>query len=151
MTRNLAFYTVIYIDKVLGYISATTVTKKQLTLRPEDHAIRPPTENLSVSGVNPYSYPKPYYRFDCSLPPYNDTVPGRRNPWSITGNKIIQFQPQGALRARMDKAWTSGDSLFFDIGVDFFGNILYEYAPKICVDCRLKGGTNIRPAYYPRN
>jgi hypothetical protein len=52
------------------------------------------------------------------------------------------------LKASMVRAFTSGDSLLFDI--EFARINTYYYAPKSCIDCRLRGGTNIRPAYFPR-
>jgi hypothetical protein len=132
-------------EKVVGFISASTIAKKQIDLKRNDHNLRPLVANNGISRVNTFAYPKPYYMDDCSLGPYNDLGEGRT--WSISG---AHPGPDAKFNNRANIALASGDSLLFDVDYGIaLGRVFYFYAPKICVDCRLKGGTNIKPAYYP--
>ncbi len=146
-------------DLVLGFISASTATSKQFNLKYQDlplqvsepydivadstnslvasHYFPPPglTGHVCIPNTGDYVSPSPYV-----------LVPTPGATWRIF------FTPTATYNSRIAKVVASGDSLVFntmlgyDLNLDIVG---YYYAPKICVDCRLKGGTNIRPSYFP--
>jgi hypothetical protein len=123
-------------EKVIGFISASTVSRKQFNLYLNDNPIAPPEVNVNIDGINRFAYPLPYYE-NCKTS-------------SFGGPAVVDLNVQPAsFYARANKSLASGDSLLYDIipGRTY----TYLYAPKPCVDCRLRGGTNIKPAYYPIN
>lgn len=131
-------------DLVLGFINASTITRKQINIDAFDYKLMAPTANRGIDYVNQYGYPRPNYEYECSQGPYDDK--GQGSPWSFGGPRPI-FLPitlQGSVKTRADRSLASGDSILY-----YISGGSYWYAPKACVDCRLKGGTNIRPAYYP--
>jgi hypothetical protein len=131
-------------DVVIGFISASTVSRKQFTLYRKDNPIEPVEVNINIEGINRFAYAPPLYercRAKLASPPTVSKDQGV--PWAF-GCGIIGTQP---VRVGVISSLASGDSLLFSNEAP--GNCYY--APKICVDCRLKGGTNIKPAYYPIN
>lgn len=62
----------------------------------------------------------------------------------------IRFDPTATYPARAEKVFLSGDTIPVELiqprGSPPLG---YTYAPKYCVDCRLAGGTNVKPSYWP--
>ncbi len=136
-------------DLVLGFINASTITRKQINLDAFDYKLFAPIGFKGIDYVNQYAYPKPNYESECSQGPYNDQSQG--SPWKFGGPLAISFPIKfdPSVKARADRSLASGDSVLFYIENNL-GASSYWYAPKACVDCRVKGGTNIRPAYYPK-
>jgi len=58
----------------------------------------------------------------------------------------LHLNPPGDFAIRAKTILARGDSVLV-LYYDQLG--YYTYAPKDCVDCRTKGGTNIRPSYFP--
>jgi hypothetical protein len=123
-------------ETVIGFISASTISRKQFNLYLNDNPIEPPEVNVNIDGINRFAYPLPYYE-NCKT-------------FTFGGPAVADLNVQPAsFYTRANKSLASGDSLLYDIipGRTY----TYLYAPKPCVDCRLRGGTNIKPAYYPVN
>ncbi len=121
---------------VIGFISASTVSVKQFNLYLNDNPIAPPEVNVNIDGINRFAYPLPYYE-NCKS-------------FAFTGPAVADLNVQPpSFYIRANKSLATGDSLLYDIipGRSY----TYLYAPKPCVDCRLRGGTNIKPSYYPIN
>ena len=134
-------------ELVLGFISASTIARKQLNLFTKDNLIGAPEVYPNVAGIERYAYPKPYYE-SCTSVPVDDRGQGATWSFKNEGTPILDDQQPPSFYARANKTWGSGDSLLYNIVFTREGNIYY-YAPAPCVDCRLKGYTNIKPAYYP--
>jgi hypothetical protein len=141
-------------ELVLGFISASTISNKQFTLFTKDNLIGAPEVNLNIVGIERYAYPPPFYEKCSSVPP---DASGQGATWKFTlpGTPFLDDQPP-SFYARANKSFGSSDSLLYDMEVKkgdatmHFNSInTYYYAPAVCVDCRLKGYTNIKPAYYP--
>jgi hypothetical protein len=138
-------------ETVVGFLSASTIANKQFNLLEKNNPIT--AYEVNIAGffkVTRHAYPQPYY-VDCTAG--RDTTTTDARPWTLYTSPM--FSPQAdlsdldpKLKASMVRAFTSGDSLLFDI--EFARINTYYYAPKSCIDCRLRGGTNIRPAYFPR-
>lgn len=131
-------------DVVIGFISASTVSRKQFTLYRKDNPIEPTEVNLNIEKINRFAYAPPLYeRCMAKLAPPPTVSKEQGVPWGfgcpITGIDPVNIGPKSML--------ASGDSLLFNNDT----KAGCQYAPKECVDCRLKGGTNIKPAYYPIN
>jgi len=127
-------------DMVIGFISASTVTSKQFNLHSNDLQLKAPDPYGDVAW-QPYHYYSSYY-----FPPPDIDV--------CNYNSMVTTYPVSSLTSSQIRTLAKGDSLIFDgillpPGPGAGNNIAYFYAPKNCVDCRLKGGTNIRPAYFP--
>ena len=135
-------------DVVIGFISVSTITRKQFDLYTNGHKLRPIELNQGIEGVTPHAYPQPFYEM-CSGIPLNPNT-GKGAPWSFVFLKVpdLNVQP-AAFYTRANKALSKGDSVLFNIDFSDILSARYQYAPKNCVDCRVKGGTNIRPAYFP--
>jgi len=107
-------------EGVLGFISVSTVSSKRI---------------FFAGRSLPYQYP----RF---VPPPDpaDCVAG-----------FLPLEPLSTLAAREEHAFFSGDTIPTVVveSLATFKVIGYSYAAKICVDCRVVGGTNIRPPYWP--
>jgi hypothetical protein len=135
------------VEMVVGFISASTITNKQFDLLEKNNPIT--AYEINIAGyykVQRYAYPKPFYA-DCNSSK-DSTINSR--PWGKSGPYTgILNDIDARVREQLKQALTSGDSILFDIEIAL-GGATYQYAPKECVDCRLKGGTNIRPAYFPR-
>jgi hypothetical protein len=135
-------------ELVIGFISASTVTNKQYDLLEKDNPLNPPEINLGTPGINRYAYPKPYFE-QCVIAASSNGTVSTGSAWSFGFPNVPDLNkqtPQFYIRA--NRALASGDSLLFDI-TPMFPVLVYSYAPKACVDCRVRGGTNIRPAYFP--
>ena len=105
---------------VLGFISVSTQTTKRI---------------FFAGRSLPYHYPK-------YVPPY-DTA--------NCASGFLPVDPQNTLAQREEQTFFSGDTIPIKVFVDLTTYQItgYIYAPKICVDCRVQGGTNIRPPYWP--
>jgi len=138
-------------DEVIGFISVSTATTKQYNLHYSDIPLRVPSfydavwfanNNISWFGstVTENYFPSPTV-YDCAYPGGGSPVP--YFTW------ILLFDPAATYAKRQTTALAKGDSLVITTAVANAQVVGYYYAPKQCVDCRLKGGTNIRPAYFP--
>jgi hypothetical protein len=116
-------------EPVMGFISASTVSRKQFNLYRKDNPIEPPEVNINIIGINRFAYPKPLLE-NCGVKSFGCPLVGR--------------QP---INIGFKSSLATGDSLLYSN--ESPGTCVY--APKACVDCRLRGGTNIKPAYYPVN
>jgi len=81
---------------------------------------------------------------------------GRNLPFAVLakdsvscGGGIIWMQPESTFLFRLNQLMASGDTLLvkFETRDDGVGGYSYENA--ICSDCRLRGGTTTKPAYWP--
>ncbi|MFI5161524.1 MAG: DUF4249 domain-containing protein [Sphingobacteriales bacterium] len=105
---------------VLGFISVSTQT----------------TRRIFFAGRSlPYHYPR--------------YVPPPEPSECVAG--FLPLEPLATLPAREEHTFFSGDTIPTVVVEDraTFKVIGYSYATKICVDCRVVGGTNIRPPYWP--
>jgi hypothetical protein len=137
-------------DVVIGFISASTISRKQFNLYLKDNPIEPTEVNANIDGINRFAYPLPFYEKCRSRLISGGTSSLQGTPWVFTGPAVADLNVQSPeFYAKANKILATGDSLLYDIvpGLIF----AYYYAPKQCVDCRLKGYTNIKPAYYPVN
>jgi len=107
-------------DIVIGYISVSTVTSKRVFLQGRD--------------------------LPFALPEYQ----GVDFPQTCDGG-FIPLKPDYSLAYRLERTLGSGDSLLTIAQTDKnTGKITgYFYAVNKCVDCRLLGGTTVKPAYWP--
>ncbi|WP_426667046.1 DUF4249 domain-containing protein [Mucilaginibacter sp. McL0603] len=83
---------------------------------------------------------------------------GRKLPFAVSSSAgqptgcsafFFPIQPQSTFDSRLRHTFASGDSLLtISVNVE---NVLvgYQYAPAICADCRLQGGTIVKPPYWP--
>ncbi len=141
-------------ELVLGFISASTIARKQFTLFTKDNLIGAPEVYPNIVGIERYAYPLPYYETCSSV---KIDASGQGDSWKFTfpGTLFLDEPQSPAFYIRANKSWGSGDSLLYDIKWSklndgtYITNNTYYYAPAACVDCRLKGYTNIKPAYYP--
>lgn len=128
-------------ENVLGFVSVSSVSTKQLNLNYNSI----PIQSIDLYGTLPRNssnyFPPPYIDVCTDMRGVTQNPLG--TPW------LVQIQ-DAAFPAKVSRAFAKGDSLVFDIQVDLRGNIIgYYYAPKFCIDCRTKGGTSIRPSYFP--
>jgi hypothetical protein len=135
-------------ELVIGFISASTVANKQFTLLETEDPIKAYDVNFGdLFKVTRYAYPKPNYE-ECTK--NRDTTKNAR-PWaagSVFRGDLTYIEP--SVRPALSRALSKGDSILFDIETGL-GYIAYFYAPKECVDCRLRfNATNKRPSYYPK-
>ncbi|MGB4399226.1 MAG: DUF4249 domain-containing protein [Daejeonella sp.] len=106
-------------EPVIGYISASSVTSKRLFF-----------------SNNNFPFHSPSYL----SPPPPDAC-------EIDG---IIVQPIVSFASRAAQLFKSGDLIPLEpYGEPGQGIISYTYARKECVDCRVKGGTNIKPTFWP--
>jgi hypothetical protein len=134
-------------ELVLGFISASTISHKQFTLFTKDNLVGAPEIHPGIVGIERYAYPLPHYEKCSSI---KIDAAGQGDTWKFTlpGTPLLENSQPPSFYIRANNSWGSGDSLLYDI--HFAKGInTYYYAPKECVDCRLKGYTNIKPAYYP--
>jgi hypothetical protein len=110
-------------ETVLGFISASTISRKRIIVK---------YNNIPIRAQSYFGPPDPA---DCAF-----------------ATATVSFQPKSSLSARLKTVFGSGTYLPFSInlinGIDTSG---YGYTLKECVDCRFKGGTNIRPSFFPKN
>ena len=87
-------------------------------------------------------------------------IEGRNLPFpvSVTENAdfkckkdTILYDPLSSYKDREESKFARGDSIPTDVYARKPDGLRlgFFYAPKICVDCRLQGGTNIKPFYWP--
>jgi hypothetical protein len=62
---------------------------------------------------------------------------------------VIRINPVNTFKDRLFRTFSSGDSLLIKVVTDSNKIVGYQYASAICVDCRLLGGSNIKPPYWP--
>jgi hypothetical protein len=107
-------------ESVLGFISVSTVTTKRI---------------FFAGRSLPYHYPR------YTPPPDSD--------YCVEG--FLPVEPLATLPQREEQTFFSGDTIPVKVFVSLTTYKItgYIYAPKICVDCRVLGGTNIRPPYWP--
>ena len=106
-------------EPVIGYIGASSVTSKRLFF-----------DNRNF----PFSSPS-YLG-----PPSIDAC-------DISG---INVQPIVSFASRSAQLFTSGEMIPVEpVGAPGQGIVSYTYALKECVDCRVKGGMNIKPTFWP--
>jgi hypothetical protein len=68
---------------------------------------------------------------------------------SCEGGTIL-VNPANTLDYRLRQTLASGDSILIAPVRNMAGVIIgYSYTQPLCADCRTRGGTNIRPAYWP--
>jgi hypothetical protein len=136
-------------DVVIGFISASTITNKQYNLLRANNPLTPPRINFGLEGIQPYAYPPPNYE-SCVARVDPKSPVGQGDSWGFSGVGPFSSIPP-ILQNRINRTLGNGDSLLYMIDFDPPPSATWKYAPKKCVDCRVQGGTNIRPAYYPIN
>jgi hypothetical protein len=62
---------------------------------------------------------------------------------------VMLFKPTATLPDRLRKSFAAGDTLLLSVVTDSGKNIGYQYISAPCADCRLRGGTIIKPSYWP--
>jgi hypothetical protein len=106
-------------EPVIGYLSASTTTAKRFYF---DNKFLP---------LN-----SPFY----TGPPSSESCEYRS----------ISISPRSTFSSRVFDTFSSGYYIPTNpISVAGQGTIAYSYARKDCVDCRLKGGTNVKPNFWP--
>jgi len=147
-------------DLVIGFVSASTVSSKQFNLKYQDLPLQVvgPYDSLINQGntlISPRYFPPPGFdKYICmSAPDVIEQKPPGLSSYNTMGPWPLFLNPSATFNKRASAALAKADSLLINT---FTGNdenglevVGYSYAPKNCVDCRLKGGTNIRPAYFP--
>jgi hypothetical protein len=140
---------------VLGFVSVSTVAGKQFNLHYNDLQFQVMgAQPRGLVAINYFAPPDTSY---CSYEPPPPMRKATGIPWPLDFSQTPNFNFRAAT------ALASGDSLLVSTlpicnptSPDYQACELravtgYCYAPKTCVDCRLKGGTNIRPTYFPAN
>ncbi|CAN5524231.1 hypothetical protein BH09BAC6_BH09BAC6_23380 [soil metagenome] len=107
-------------EPVIGYISVSTIKTKRIFISGRDLPFYVP------------SYVGPPDKGDC-------------------GGGVILLEPAYTLQQRLDFSLASRDSTLVAYVEDLatFKLIGYSYPATPCVDCRVLGGTNIKPSYWP--
>ena len=65
------------------------------------------------------------------------------------GYGIIWIQPQSTFPLRLLQILGAGDTLLIRYQTGGNGKTGYSYTAAPCADCRLRGGTTTKPAYWP--
>jgi hypothetical protein len=66
------------------------------------------------------------------------------------GGGTIVFDPENTFQSRLNNTFAKGDSLLIEAAYDKMGHLIgYTYSNSLCVDCRLLGGVNKKPSYWP--
>jgi hypothetical protein len=107
-------------EPVIGFMNASSVSKKRIVVDYKD-----------LVYIRADLYYGPPSDYDCS---------------AAVGE--LTFQPANSFVARGNAILARGDLLTVPHSIDLNDTSGYFYAPRACVDCRLKGGTNIRPSYF---
>jgi len=106
-------------EPVIGYLSASSVASKRFHFVNKDLPIASP------------SYVGPPALESCAV-------------------KQIFLSPAATYASRVIETFSSGEFIPVEpIAVPGQGVIGYTYSANECVDCRIKGGTNIKPSYWP--
>ena len=136
-------------ESVLGFISASTVTTKQINTRGSDLPLRV----KDIYGEIPWA---PYHYYAAYYFPLPDTTTCKAksffsSPFTSFPSRVTQFLSTGSDLLIDRSSAAPGDSYPTPLMPDAEYGVGYKfyYAPKNCVDCRLKGGTNVRPPYFP--
>jgi len=107
-------------ERVIGFISVSTIQTKRIFV---------------VGNTLPFHVPS-------QVPPPNPNE---------CGSDSILFIPTFTYNVRLSDIFATGDT----IPISFLANpatnmvIGYTFAPIFCVDCRVLGGTNVKPSYWP--
>jgi hypothetical protein len=137
-------------DMVIGFISASTRSTKQFTLYLKDNPIEPTEVNININGINRFAYPPPFYEKCRAGLTFNPISKEQGYSWAFSGPPVADLNVQSpSFYLKANKILATGDSVLYSIETGLV--YTYFYAPKVCVDCRIRGGTNIKPAYYPIN
>lgn len=109
-------------EPVIGYISASSVTTKRFYFDNRNLPFANPTY-LAVNNLSAEH---------CEV-------------------SSIFLSPQNTFEARAEGLFKFGSNIPLDpiFGRGGVGLISYSYAAPDCVDCRLKGGTTVRPSFWP--
>jgi len=156
-------------DMVIGYVSASTVTTKQFNLHHNDLQISAPDPYGDIAWLpaGQFNYAR-YYSSYYFPPP--DTPVCHYGSFKNYDDQLGVLLPVATFNAIVtaDLGAASGNLMVDEVFpvanvpplppnpnpnpmppyIPAYA-IIYYYAPKACVDCRLKGGTNIRPSYFP--
>lgn len=65
------------------------------------------------------------------------------------GGGVIWMQPANTFPSRLQALMANGDTLLVRFETGGNGATGYSYENAICSDCRLRGGTTTKPAYWP--
>ncbi len=135
-------------ELVIGFLSASTIASKQFNLLEKNNPLKAPLTYIGITGINSYAYPQPYYE-SCVASIIIGSPYGQGVQWVFSNAPTadLNVQPASFIK-RAKQTLGSGDSLLIDVQITKSANYYY-YAPKACVDCRLRGGVNIKPTYYP--
>ncbi len=143
-------------DVVIGFISASTVSSKQFNLHHNDIQLRAPDPYGTIAWANQWHYSAYYFpppdTADCRV----QTISTYPYATFTTAFPKLFANPNLSLIDRLPVIPPDPPPPSDQPGPNFLEPTrsaaiiyIYYYAPKNCVDCRLKGGTNIRPAYFP--
>ncbi len=141
-------------ELVSGFVSASTVSNKQLNVRGSETGLRRPdpygTINWGPNAIVSHYYASYYFPGpninECSANSFfvapSVTLVDRVNQFLASGDNLL---------IDADRYRPSGDAFAVPVFPDAQQGVNYQFyfAPKQCVDCRLKGGTNIKPSYFP--
>lgn len=81
--------------------------------------------------------------------PFAVNVPGPDTLKGGCAGGIIFLKPTSTFPYRLRQTFASGDTLLLSVVTDSAKTIGYRYINAPCADCRLRGGTITRPAYWP--
>jgi len=119
-------------ETVIGFVSASTVANKQVNLSYSQIPIYLKNEYGTIEW-----YKGHYYNSFTTVKPAPEDCPA----------KAVENKPGKTFQQVADDL-LARDSIIFD--VDFpKGPPVYFYTPRVCVDCRLQGGTTTKPSYFP--
>jgi hypothetical protein len=107
-------------ELVIGFVSVSTITTKRIFVVGSKLPFVTPPQSQQSLGV------------DCA-------------------QEIIYFNPTFTYNQRFSNIFAKGDTLLISYVANPGTNQLtgYSYASKSCVDCRVFGGTTIKPSYWP--
>lgn len=122
-------------EMVIGFISLSTVTSKQVNLSYAQIPIR----FTNLYGT--LEWFKGHF--------YNSFTPFKPEPGNCEVKSIPEL-PAATFKTRADAILSSGNNILFDEDLSYPAtSYTYFYAPKECVDCRATGGTTTKPSYFP--
>jgi hypothetical protein len=149
-------------DLVIGFVSASTVTTKQFNLHHNDLQIKAPDPYGDIVWLPAGQYNTAITYSSYYFPPPDTPVchyGSFKNYDPQTGLLLPVATVNAFISADLGAA--SGNLMVDEVFPPPWpppfppppwvpaGAIIYYYAPKACVDCRLKGGTNTPPSYFP--
>ena len=141
-------------EQVSGFVSVSTVSNKQVSVRGSETDLRRPDPygviNWGPNAIVPHYYASYYFPGpsidECATNSFFVA------PSVTLSDRVNQFLASGEnLLIDADRYRPSGEAFAVPVFPDAQQGVNYQFyfAPKKCVDCRLKGGTNIRPSYFP--